>query len=222
MGSVQCPPKVALSVAHRQAHIFLCLADFRNQTALVEVMADPLKSNRLVYCSRKMTRQWLWSFTLSGSTLGHLWSIARIHRCCLTKHCKSKALWVRQHSLAHLVLLTYAALCCIQDLPVSVGARARGSDEDAMCHRRWVFAEPSQQPWALDFCNSYPRHYSKLNKNLAGESLPSCLQNLTFGDNFNQTLEEVNLPSGLQSLTCKRFNQTRAWREWACQAVFRV
>ena len=124
MGSVQCPPKVTLSVAHRQAHIFLCLADFRNQTALVEVMADPLKSNRLVYCSRKMTRQWLWSFTLSGSTLGHLWSIARIHRCCLTKHCKSKALWVRQHSLAHLVLLTYAALCCIQDLPVSVGERA--------------------------------------------------------------------------------------------------
>ena len=43
---------------------------------------------------------------------------------------------------------------------------------------------------------------------LDGVSLPSGLQNLTFGNEFNQPLDRVSLPSGLQSLTFgNKFNQ---------------
>ena len=47
------------------------------------------------------------------------------------------------------------------------------------------------------------------NQSLEGVNLPSNLQSLTFGTDFNQSLEGVNLPSNLQSLTFGTdFNQS--------------
>ena len=49
-----------------------------------------------------------------------MWSITRIHRCCFTKHCKSKALWVRrQYFLAHLFLLI-----CTKHFAISIESRS--------------------------------------------------------------------------------------------------
>ena len=46
---------------------------------------------------------------------------------------------------------------------------------------------------------------------LEGIQLPSCLQSLTFGDDFNHSLEGIQLPSSLQSLTFGHsFNQSVA------------
>jgi hypothetical protein len=43
---------------------------------------------------------------------------------------------------------------------------------------------------------------------MEGVLLPSSLQSLKFGDDFNQSLEGVTFPSGLQSLTFgSKFNQ---------------
>ena len=47
------------------------------------------------------------------------------------------------------------------------------------------------------------------NQSLEGVTLPSSLQNLTFGKRFSQSLERVALPSSLQKLTFgDRFNQS--------------
>merc|ERR1711924_337122 len=47
------------------------------------------------------------------------------------------------------------------------------------------------------------------NQSMENLTLPSGLQSLTFGENFDQSLENVNLPSGLQSLTFDTcFNQS--------------
>ncbi len=49
----------------------------------------------------------------------------------------------------------------------------------------------------------------EFNQRLENVSLPSSLQNLTFGEDFNQSLENVTLPSSLQSLTFGReFNRS--------------
>ena len=51
----------------------------------------------------------------------------------------------------------------------------------------------------------------QFNQRLEGMQLPSSLQSLTFGRYFNQSLEGIQLPSSLQSLTFgQQFN--RAWR----------
>merc|ERR1719174_3093759 len=39
------------------------------------------------------------------------------------------------------------------------------------------------------------------NKSMENVTLPSGLQSLTFGDYFNQSMDDVTLPSSLQSLT---------------------
>ena len=47
------------------------------------------------------------------------------------------------------------------------------------------------------------------NQSLNGFHLPSSLQSLTFGDKFNQSLEGIQVPGSLQNLTFgRRFNQS--------------
>ena len=43
------------------------------------------------------------------------------------------------------------------------------------------------------------------------QHLPCSLAGLTFGETFNQSLEQVTLPSSLQSLSCGWGTSTKAW-----------
>ena len=56
------------------------------------------------------------------------------------------------------------------------------------------------------------------NQSLERVTLPSSLQNLTFGTQFNQSLEQVILPSSLQNLIFgSQFNQSLGTRDIAWQ-----
>ena len=52
--------------------------------------------------------------------------------------------------------------------------------------------------------------------------LPCSLASLSFGEEFNQSLERVTLPSTLHSLSFGRSFSTKAWSEWPSHRVFKA
>ena len=97
----------------------------------------------------------------------------------------------------------YAAWCTVQGLPVSQGELALAGV---------TRIEGSNLTKYLHHLPESLEHLtfgSEFNHSLEGVTLPSSLQSLTFGIAFNQSLEGVTLPSSLQSLTFGRaFNQS--------------
>jgi hypothetical protein len=49
----------------------------------------------------------------------------------------------------------------------------------------------------------------EFNQSLEGVTLPSSLQTLSFGENFNQSLERVTLPWSLQRFSAFRLDHDR-------------
>ena len=75
-------------------------------------------------------------------------------------------------------------------------------------HAGNFISEDDMEAEDMDALNSLVALYWN-NSNLDYLFLPSGLQNLTFGDRFNQSLDKTALPSGLQSLTFGwAFNQS--------------
>ena len=97
----------------------------------------------------------------------------------------------------------YAAWCTVQGLPVSQGELALAGVTRIQGSNLTKYLH--HLPESLEHLT----FGSEFNHSLEGVTLPSSLQSLTFGIAFNQSLEGVTLPSSLQSLTFGRaFNQS--------------
>ena len=89
----------------------------------------------------------------------------------------------------------YAAWCTVQSLPVSQKELAlQGVTQIAGATTTKYLHHLPESLEHLTFGNEF-------NQSLEGVTLPSSLQTLTFGSDFDQSLEHVTLPSSLQTLT---------------------
>ena len=96
----------------------------------------------------------------------------------------------------------YAAWCTVQSLPVSQKELAlQGVTQIAGATTTKYLHHLPESLEHLTFGNEF-------NQSLEGVTLPSNLQTLTFGDDFNQSLERVTLPNSLHTLPFENWNQS--------------
>ena len=109
-----------------------------------------------------------------------------------------------------------AVLSCTY-IPTDVYAAWRYSCELPNCEREFALEGVTHLEGAMhgEYLHHLPCSLASLtfgynfNKSLEQVTLPSTLQNLSFGDSFNQSLEQVTLPSNLQSLSFGFFFQSK-------------